>query len=380
MVKDRKTANGYPVNVFLREAGRPPKKRVLLHTEIEHYNTVTGMLMPTHPNYNVLIAGFLEVKNKVVLVNCGNYSYDQALKLLFEPDKKISAVFYEAGLLECGKMTDGSASIYKTALNSFKTMYPGIMVLDITPNKVKRYMDALLLVNKPNGVHTYLRKLSTLYKRVSDSKNPFTGIRPKKVKTPKKSLLDADLLKLFTTRTIIIKGDYKNTRETINHYRYYYMLMFYLGGIDIVDLAHLRYDKHVFGGRLQFYRQKGGTNAYVNNKLFPQALGLLKKFDCYPYLVPIYKYKTHHEFVNNMNSRLFERTKDLELSRKPLTKSARYSFINRAQQLLIDQRITMEIVGHEQQTVHSIYTDNFPLKVRDEAHERIIDLPVISFS
>ena len=65
---------------------------------------------------------------------------------------------------------------------------------------------------------------------------------------------------------------------------------------------------------------------------------------------------------------------DLQLSKKPLSKSARATFIDRAQQLLIDERITMEIVGHTQQSVHSIYTDEFPLHVRDEAHLKIIEV------
>src|SRR5690606_917768 len=138
----------------------------------------------------------------------------------------------------------------------------------------------------------------------------------------------------------------------------------------------LRYDKHVINGRIQFYRNKGGTNAFVNNIIPEQALEILKNFNCYPYLVPIYQSSNLDTFRNNMNKRLAEMVADLQLTQRPLSKSARYTFINRARQLMVDERITMEIVGHEQQTVHSIYTDNFPLHIRDAAHLKIIELPI----
>jgi hypothetical protein len=150
--------------------------------------------------------------------------------------------------------------------------------------------------------------------------------------------------------------------------------MFYLGGIDFIDLAHLRYDKHIINGRVQFKRFKGGTDASVNNKMFDCVFEILSKFECYPYLVPIYKRADYKSYLRKVNGYFKSRTIDLSLERIPKTKSARYSFINRAQQLLIDERITMEIVGHSKKSVHSIYTNEFPLSVRDQAHEKIINL------
>lgn len=367
----KETANGYPICVYLRDPKFKQKFEVIGHSEKIYWNDQDKMITKLHPNYNLLITKMMEVHNNVLTVNIGSPSYDEAVSVLFGSKIEMSNQFYEAALKI---LTGKSASINKTVLNSFNNFYPGVSVDGITPEMVKNYMDLMLVKNKPNGVHTYLRKLDTLFGRVSKLPNPFNGIRPKKQKTQKKMLQDEDLRRIFSTRTLVDALDYKNTATTINHYRYYYMLMFYLGGIDIIDLANLRYDKHVIGGRVQFYRHKGGTDAFVSNKILPEALEILRLFDCKPYLVPIYKYKDHHGFVSNMNKRFYDRVQDLQLSRKPLTKSARYTFINRAQQLLIDQRITMEIVGHVQQDTHSIYTDHFPLKVRDEAHKRIIQL------
>mgnify|MGYP000021997802 CR=1 FL=1 len=151
------------------------------------------------------------------------------------------------------------------------------------------------------------------------------------------------------------------------------MLCFYLGGIDLIDLSKMRYDKHIHNGRVQFYRSKGGTNAYIDNKIFPEAFKIMDMYDCKPYVIPLFKTMNYGGFLGNI-SRLFDRIKtDLKLTMKPYSKSPRYTFINRGQELLIDERITKNLVGHSDRNTHSIYKNPFPLHIRDKAHERIID-------
>src|SRR5690606_2527561 len=99
----------------------------------------------------------------------------------------------------------------------------------------KAYMKQLLLKNGPNGVFSYLSKLTTLFTNVSKLPNPFKGVRPRKVKTAQKQLLLTDLVKLTTTMAIVPANDFKSTPDSINRYRYYWLLLFYLGGIDFVD-------------------------------------------------------------------------------------------------------------------------------------------------
>ncbi|MEE9361167.1 MAG: hypothetical protein V3U92_01055 [Cellulophaga sp.] len=53
-------------------------------------------------------------------------------------------------------------------------------------------------------------------------------------------------------------------------------------------------------------------------------------------------------------------------------KTPRYTFINRAQELLVDERITAQIVGHKSKSTTSIYTNNFSLVAQDEAHLKIV--------
>ncbi|AXT55719.1 hypothetical protein D1815_08135 [Aquimarina sp. AD1] len=223
----------------------------------------------------------------------------------------------------------------------------------------------------PNGVISYLNSLITIWNKSTDHKNPFSGVKPKKQKTKSKALTVDDLLK-------IKNNDYASHMNArgggIKNYLNYLMLCFYLGRIDLGDLVNLRYDEHVSNGRIEFNRFKGGTNVLVSNYIFPEAWELLQKYDCKPYLIPLALTNNYNTFIPNMSRYFASIQEKLKLSKKPYSKAPRYSFITRAQQILIDERITIKIVGHSQQSTHSIYKDEFPFHVRDEAHKKIIDL------
>lgn len=373
LITSKITKEGHPIVVELFVSSKQRPRKTIGYSELEFWDSEYTQPFKSHPDYYLILPTILEFKAKVKKVNYNKLSFKEANNLLFDEIEATNMVFFNAASKLCDNSNTGKLN--QTILNSFQKHNPNILISDITRFTSENYMRKLLLTNKPNGVHTYIRKLSTLFTRLTDAPNPFKSVRPRKVRTPQKTLSDIDIIKIKTTRTILKKRDNRNTPETINYHRYYWLLMFYLGGLDLVSLKNLRYDKNVIGNRIQFHRDKQGS-VLVNNIIPPQALELLEKFDCYPYLVPIYKSENYDEFRNNMNARFVDRTKDLELTQIPLTKSARYSFINRARQLMIDERICIEIVGHEQKKTHSIYTDEYPLSVRDAAHLKIIDLTV----
>ena len=90
--------------------------------------------------------------------------------------------------------------------------------------------------------------------------------------------------------------------------------------------------------------------------------------------MPIYKAKDYTGFMKNFNNRLKKLCLKLELSKPLKPKTPRYTFIDRAQQLLIDERVTAQLVGHKRKTVTSLYTNDFPVSVQDAAHMKIIDI------
>jgi len=208
-----------------------------------------------------------------------------------------------------------------------------------------------------------------------NSQNPFSGIKVKAVPTVSKALSDEDLIKIRDNLHLL--KDKVKVQSICSHKKYmkYLLLCFYLGGIDMVDLKNLRYDKNVMNGRIEFTRSKGGTNVRVSNRLFPEALELLKEFNCKPYLIPLHKLN-YDNLMGNMSREYGKIQETLSLSKKPYSKAAWYTFITRAQNMLIDERCTMSIVGHVQSTTHSIYKDEFPQHIKDKAHYKIIDLSI----
>lgn len=376
--KNCMTKKGYPLVIYLTSKNEKPKPiKTGYYSFKEHWNKDSQLPTKKHPNYSSLI----------------NYLSQKKVELskLLEDSKLKSIPLSKAESILLGNNTDiffekckenlRKDDIKLTALKSFNKYYDRYTYSQITSEVAKEYMKTItsVLVNgkprKPSGIHTYMRSLTTLWNETSDSKNPFSKVRPTLVKTAQKRLTKEDLTRLFFTRTYCYnKFDGRSSVESLNEYRYYYMLLFYLGGIDMIDLANLRYDTHVKGDRIIFNRFKGGTNALINNKILPEAKEILQRFDSKPYLVPIHERVNYKGFLRRFNDGLKERTLDLQLTNHPLSKSARYSFINRARLLEIDERVTKEIVGHIESDTHSIYTDVYPEHVRDEAHRKIISL------
>lgn len=361
---------GFPIVFYLTKDSKDKSIRTGYRSKKEHWDKANSLPTKKHPDYVNLI-NYLDRKKTTLakLLDQSRYrniTFHEAEQTLKGFD---SDTFYNMGLRVQGSRT------YKIALNSFNTYFPNYPFSSITNKVAKEYVDILLDIpvngklRSPNGVISYINTLTAIWNKLEKPDNPFSGVRPKKVRTKNKALTDADLIK-------IRDNDYKvhpnSSGGGVSNYLNYFMLCFYLGGIDLVDLVRLRYD-NIIDGRIEFTRSKGGTNVFVSNFIFPEAWELLNKYKCKPYLIPLGQ-TNYKNFIPNL-SRVLPSVKDkLGLTKIPYSKAARYSFITKAQNLLIDERITVSLVGHSQSSTHSIYKDEFPKHIQDEAHKRIIDI------
>lgn len=365
------TTKGFPVIIYLT---KDRKEKLILtgyHSKKEHWDVANALPTKRHPEFLDLL-NYLEQK-KIKLKLLLNQSKEKDIPLSYAETYLIgtdSGIFYQDAL----ELAKGFTRDYTTVLNSFNKFYPDYPYSFITKETAKNYMDKLLKTpvngkkRSANGVLSYMNSLTAIWNKLDKPNNPFSGIKPKAVPTKSKALTDEDLIKL-RNNTYKKHGNTK----TGGKYNYinYFLLCFYLGGIDLVDLKNLKYD-NIVNGRIEFTRSKGGTNVFVSNKIFPAAMKLLQLYDCKPYLIPLFKMNNYNTFIPNMSRYLPDIKIELGLSKLPYSKAARYTFIQKAQLLLIDERITIEIVGHSQSSTHSIYKDEFPYHVRDEAHRKII--------
>ncbi|WP_431129598.1 hypothetical protein [Flagellimonas flava] len=360
---------GFPIVIYLTK----DRKEKLISTGYralkKDWDNVNALPNKSHPDY-INLLNYLE-KKKIVLrkvlddAKHGPMNFHLAEKIL---TKNSSDIFYEEGIKEKGSRT------YGIALNSFNKYFPGYTFDMITKSVAKEYVDILLNTpvrgNKrsPNGVISYMNTLTAIWNKLEKPNNPFSGVRPMPVKTRSKAMTDEDMVKIANNDYV----EHKNsTGGGVKNYLNYFMLCFYLGGIDLGDLVKLR-RSNIVDGRIEFNRTKGGTNVFVSNKIFPQAQEILDIYTGSDLLIPLdLKYEG---FIPNMSRRFGAIKNDLKLSRLPYSKAPRYTFITRAQNLLIDERIVVSLVGHSQNTIHSVYKDEFPYHIRDAAHEKIINL------
>lgn len=364
--------DGYPIVYYMTKDSKEKTIRTGYRSQKKHWDAANALPLNKHPNC-IAILNYLERKK----ITVGKILDDSKYRPVgfIEAEQRLKGydtdVFYEMG-----KTIKGSRT-YDIALNSFNKYYPNYTFSSITQQVVKQYMDILISMpvngkeRSPNGVISYLNTLTAIWNKLGKPNNPFSGIRPKARKTQNKALTIEDL-------RAVRDNDYKKHSNSkaggIKNYLNYFMLCFYLGGMDLGDLVRMRYDRNVINGRLEFRRSKGGTDCFVSNKIFPEAWAILEQYDCSPYLIPLAKDSVYKNFIPNL-SRVLPSVKDkLGLTKIPYSKAARYSFITQGQNILVDERIMIQLVGHSENSTHSVYKDAFPYHVIDKAHGEILRL------
>ncbi|WP_435625258.1 tyrosine-type recombinase/integrase [Flagellimonas sp.] len=365
----KRTKKGFPIIVYASDNYRDKEWRTGYFSEEAFWNSQFATPNRKHPNYYQLLDYLNPLKRRIeeaILESTRRpISFEEAKSLIFNVHKDS---FYESAMRSFSENFRGTEW---SAIKRFDKFYPYSSFDNVSKEIAFAFRDRLLKEgNKPSGVDSYIRSLKALWNRLSDKPNPFKGVVTQIPDTVKTVASDNDLKKLIEAnfhRQDGFSGFY--------HYRNYWLLMFYLGGIDPEVLSKLRYDRNLITGRIVFNRNKGNSKTNCNNIVPKLALEIMEiyKENSNPYFVPIHKANNYKTFSGNFSRRMRELSRKLRLSVELRPKSARYTFIDRAQQLLIDERITAQIVGHKRKTTTSIYTNDFPLQLQDKAHLNIID-------
>ena len=232
------------------------------------------------------------------------------------------------------------------------------------------------LQSKGLGVNTrgiHLKNLRALFNYAIDEEitnnYPFRKFIIKKEETRKRSLT-VEQLRMFM--------DYPCGRF-LQRYKDIFMLMFYLIGINAVDLFGT---KGIRDGRLEYRRTK--TGKLYSIKVEPEAMEIIQKYKGNEYLLDILdSYSDYRMFLIRMNASLkligdVKIGKDGKKEITPLfpdisTYWARHTWATIAASLDIPKETISAALGHEiGSPVTSIYIKFDQNKV-DEANRRVID-------
>lgn len=223
-----------------------------------------------------------------------------------------------------------------------------------------------------NARNIHLRNIRAVFNEAIDDEitsfYPFRRFKIRPVATAKRSLAAEQLRALFNAPT----------QEHVTKYLDMFKLIFFLIGINAIDLCNL---KEVRDGRIEYHRSK--TNRLYSVKVEPEAMEIIRKYPGKGHLLDILdRYANHKDYVKRMNWNLkhvgtVSVGKQGKKTYEPLFPSitsywARHSWATVAASLDIPKETIAAALGHGGNTVTDIYID-FDRRKVDEANRRVID-------
>lgn len=379
----------YPVKIYVRN-----RREILIPTQFSasDNNFENGEFTKKEPNFRAKNAGLQKVLSSVinemvVLESSGRLQSmdDKALKrhlqeMLYpgksnKPESRTFVDYLDEFIST--KDREGTRTCYNTTRNKILSFDP-----DCTFEKMdKKWLDKFERWMADSGMKVnayaiHLRNIRAVFNYAIDNEYtslyPFRKFRIKKEETRKRSLSAGQLRELI---------GYK-CEPYQERYRDMFVLMFYLIGINAVDLF-LAKPGDLVNGRFEYKRAKTGKLYSV--KIEEEAMSLINKYRGKNYLLNIMdEYKDYRNFLHRMGIALKEIGSTERKGRggkkimEPLFPEissywSRHTWATIAAELDIPKETISEALGHSiGSDVTSIYI-RFDIKKVDEANRKVID-------
>ena len=183
-----------------------------------------------------------------------------------------------AEMLEVSTAKDTTKERYRTQFKSITSVIPETtLVSHVTPLMVQRFMKVRGAVMKPVTLQTQVTLLSQLFNFCQ--RNGYTDFRVKPTDGYYKRIIAVRQNWLTPDQVRYIR-DHEDSRTAWNKFRDLFMLSYYLGGINIIDMA--RIDFNECSKTLKYIRTKTERKAKVNPcvefEIPAEALPLINKY------------------------------------------------------------------------------------------------------
>ena len=213
-----------------------------------------------------------------------------------------------------------------------------------------------------------------------------------KTKTVKRAINKADIRKIEAYQPTPYNGPYASLRDTSDRLQLakdLFLLSYYCGGINFVDIAGLRWLSIGLDlanqPRLNYTRQKTGGDFSI--RLMPPALVIIERYRAITeisptaYIFPILStalHKTPQQRHNRCNKILGQVNRDLKVIgaavgiATPLTSYvARHSFATALKHSGVSTAIISEAMGHSDERTTQIYLSEFETNLVDAAFDNL---------
>ena len=273
------------------------------------------------------------------------------------------------------KTNAGTRSVYEGTRSKILAFDKGCTFETMDRNWLSRFEKQMIDSGmKTNAYAIHLRNIRAVFNYAIDEEittlYPFRKFKIKKEETRKRSLTVEQLRQL---------RDYP-CEPYQERYRDMFMLMFYLIGVNAVDLFNA---KELVNGRLEYKRAK--TGKLYSIKVEPEAMRIIKRYKGKKYLLNVLdEYGNYKDFLHRMGIGLKQigECKRFGLGGKkhitPLFPSissywARHTWATIAASLDVPKETIAAALGHEiGMPVTSIYI-NFDMRKVDEANRIVLD-------
>lgn len=375
-----------------RKDGTYPIKIVVAHNSDIHFSTgqsaqpehwVNNELSKKAPNFrsrNSLIRDrFVKIENIIITLEKQGVLKsisDKKLKSIIEEEitgKKGKPFINILDKFIQGKQNKRTKEIYEATRNKIIKYHPNLSFYDIDINwlnKFDLYMSEQGISINARSIH--FRNIRAVFNYAIDNDiielnlYPFRRFKIKKQVTPKRSLTEQQL-KLIRD----YQGQYKE-------YADYFMLTFYLIGINIIDILHI---KEIKDGRIEYYRAK--TGRFYSVEVLEPAMKIIEKYRGKEYLLLWReRYTDYTSFTFRATTNLKKLTytttdengNEVEklICKELTTYYARHTWATIASKLEIPKETIAAALGHGGNTVTDIYIDFDKSKI-DQANKKILD-------
>jgi hypothetical protein len=182
-----------------------------------------------------------------------------------------------------------------------------------------------------------------------------------------------DSKKKYLDRETLVKLEGLELNNQKQKYLDLFLLQFYFGGCDLIDLYYLK-KRQIRKGRLVFERAKTNTGIRIDLKVHAKAQSILDKYaNDGEWLFPWKKENASYITFRGNYQRdivLLQLKNEIEVSPDGGNlgiKVARHTFANLGKVLNIEIDVIRELMGHERDDVDNYYKDKYPEAIRDKA-------------
>ncbi|APD07980.1 hypothetical protein UJ101_02481 [Flavobacteriaceae bacterium UJ101] len=409
---ERETKKGFPIKVEVNHLGKI-KRKTIGHSKKEDWNDLENLPLKSHPSYRILYTYILNLKSKIHEVSLMNLSIESTMNYILRDNKTSTFVeFVELRISELEKQGKlGNKKVYEKALKEWNKIIGDVEFSEINHSLLTKFKNAKKnqLYKDKNGevirvgvknrtIHTYFRTYKACYNEavnrgLIDDKRPFKNITK-----------DIPYSATANRKKYLLKKDWKKIEEIqltdyLSQSRDLFLLQFYLGGHDLMDIYYLK-KKDIQSGRVYLIRHKLGERAkIIDVKLTDKAKIIIDRYKCdddkneflFPWPVRYDKKKNKQSLQENRHLAYttfsVNHRRDLNIIKDRIEgfqvhpvdgpmgqKIARHSFATIGKRLFIMEDILREIMGHERVgDIDTIYKDKYPEKIRDDAQIKITD-------